>query len=133
MYGGTSPSIQVGSLLTVPQAVLPALRSGLKTVVGGRFLQAIVTYGAYLVDDAAGYQDTNGWGNTNINYEQGVAEEVMELYNISINAQYGTPAPRPHLLCCRDHPDAPRCVDKYPASIGLATLLFIWISCTYLN
>lgn len=93
MYGGTSPSIQVGSLLTVPQAVLPALRSGLKTVVGGRFLQAIVTYGAYLVDDAAGYQDTNGWGNTNINYEQGVAEEVMELYNISINAQYGTPAP----------------------------------------
>lgn len=83
----------------MPQAVLPALRSGLKTVVGARFLHAVATYGAYLVDDAAGYQNANGWGNTNINYEQGVAEEVMELYNISIKAQYGAPCPPNHSLC----------------------------------
>ena len=46
---------------------------------------ALSTFGAYLVDDAAGtYLGKDG--KTNINYEQGVAEEVMQEYGLILGA-----------------------------------------------
>ena len=56
------------------------MRSKLSTEVGRRILHAVSTFGAYLVDDAAG----NGLGDVNINYEVGVAAEVLELYGIQM-------------------------------------------------
>jgi len=49
----------------------------LTTVAGRRILSALASFGAYIVDDAAGaYMGRHG--KTNINYEQGVAEELFE-------------------------------------------------------
>ncbi len=56
------------------------MRSALNTEVGRRVLHAVSTFGAYLVDDAAG----SGLGNVNINYEVGVAAEVLELYGMQM-------------------------------------------------
>lgn len=56
------------------------MRSKLTTEVGRRILHAVGTFGAYLVDDAAG----NGLGDVNINYEVGVAAEVLELYGVQM-------------------------------------------------
>ena len=61
------------------------MRSKLTTEVGRRILHAVGTFGAYLVDDAAGgYMGKDG--KTNINYEQGVAEEVMANYGLILGA-----------------------------------------------
>jgi hypothetical protein len=56
------------------------VRTALTTDVGRRILQAVSTFGAYLVDDAAG----KGLGDVNINYEVGVAAEVLDLYGIQM-------------------------------------------------
>lgn len=93
VYGGTVPSIQPGSLLTVPQAAVASLRKAMTTVVGARVLQAISTFGAYLVDDAAGSYFANGNGKTNLNYEQGVRDEVTDLYGLDLNAEANSSNP----------------------------------------
>ena len=80
VYGGTNPHLQPGTLLAVPRHAAAAIAAKLKTVVGKRILRALVTFGAYIVDDAAGTY-LGAFGKTNINYEQGVADEVAENYD----------------------------------------------------
>ena len=70
----------MGSLLAVPPHFVAGVRTALATEVGRRILGAVSTFGAYLVDDAAG----RGLGEVNVNYEVGVAAEVLELYAIQM-------------------------------------------------
>ena len=85
VYGGTNPDLQPGTLLAVPSRSATAISMKLKTVVAKRILKALSTFGAYVVDDAAGTY-LGEYGKTNINYEQGVADEVMENYGLDLNA-----------------------------------------------
>jgi hypothetical protein len=81
VYGGTNPYLQPGSLLAVPAHAAASIATKLKTVVGKRILKALTRFGAYLVDDAAGTY-LGKFGKTNINYEQGVAEEVLANFGL---------------------------------------------------
>eukprot|EP01047_Picozoa_sp_COSAG01_P008937 COSAG01_NODE_360_length_18184_cov_21.881780_19_plen_410_part_00 len=84
-YGGTNSYLQPGTLLAVPARAAASIATTLNTTVGKRILRALATYGAYLVDDAAGTY-LGKFGKTNINYEQGVAEEVMENEGLIVGA-----------------------------------------------
>ena len=57
----------------------------MKTVVGSRILRALSTFGAYVVDDAAGTY-LGEYGKTNINYQQGVDAEVLANYGLQLSA-----------------------------------------------
>eukprot|EP01045_Picozoa_sp_COSAG04_P013383 COSAG04_NODE_947_length_9223_cov_6.404757_6_plen_454_part_00 len=85
VYGGRNPYLQPGTLLAVPSAAAASIAAELKTVVGKRILHSLATFGAYLVDDAAGTY-LGAYGKTNINYEQGVAEEVLENFGLILGA-----------------------------------------------
>jgi hypothetical protein len=89
VYGGTNPYLQPGTLLAVPRPSVVSIAARLKTVVGKRILKAASTFGAYVVDDAAGSY-LGEYGKTNINYEQGVAEEVMQNYGLILGASAHT-------------------------------------------
>jgi hypothetical protein len=85
VYNGTNPQLKAGALLAVPASLVPTVQASLSTVVGARILHAVSTFGAYLVDDAAGtYLGDNG--KTNINYEQGVDAEVLANYGLQLSA-----------------------------------------------
>ena len=52
-YNGTNPDLMPGSLLAVPAAASSMLMSAIKTAPAKKILQALTTYGGYLVDDTA--------------------------------------------------------------------------------
>jgi len=84
-YNGSSPLLQPGTLLAVPQAAAAGVKTQLTTEIGRRILRAVVNFGAYATDDAAGtYLGRNG--KTNINYEQGVDAEVHANYGLELSA-----------------------------------------------
>lgn len=80
-YNGSNPNLQVGTLLAVPRDASARLGASLQTGVAKRVLDAMTSFGAYVVDDAAGgYLGPDG--KTNINYEQGVSQEVLAEYGL---------------------------------------------------
>lgn len=85
VYGGINSYLQPGTLLAVPSTSVAPIGAKLKTVVGKRILKALSTFGGYVVDDAAGTY-LGEYGKTNINYEQGVADEVMENFGLILGA-----------------------------------------------
>ena len=53
-YNGSNPQLMPGSLLAVPASASSSLMPTLKTPPARKILQALTTYGGYLVDDTAG-------------------------------------------------------------------------------
>lgn len=89
-YNGTNPDLQPGSLLAMSSDDAALVRPKLKTEVARRMLGALVGFGAYIVDDAAGNYDPRG--KTNICYETGVEAEVAEQYDgLALTASPGHP------------------------------------------
>ena len=72
VYNGSNPVLQQGSLLAIRPEDHTTLESQLKSEPARRILRALVEFGAYLVDDAA--------GQTSICMEEGVVDEVKEQY-----------------------------------------------------
>jgi len=64
-YGGALPYMAPGALLAVPPADAPALRAALRTEPARLLLDALSTYGAYVIDDshwnASGLGAELGW------------------------------------------------------------------------
>ena len=85
VYDGTNPYLQPGSLLAVPAHAAASIATKLKTVVGKRILKALTRFGAYLIDDAAGTY-LGKFVKTNINYKQGVAEEMLANFGLVLGA-----------------------------------------------
>eukprot|EP00039_Didymoeca_costata_P025135 m.12441 g.12441 ORF g.12441 m.12441 type:complete len:160 (-) comp4653_c0_seq1:123-602(-) len=90
-YNGTNPAVQQGALLAIPNTTsMLGLRDTLKTIPGKKIYDALMDFGGYIVDDAAGAPN---YGRTNICYEAGVDEEVKELYGLELSAKRGTENP----------------------------------------
>jgi hypothetical protein len=51
-YNGSNPELMPGSLLAIPPSVADSVKT--TTVPGAKIKQALVDYGAYIVDDTAG-------------------------------------------------------------------------------
>ena len=79
LYCGTDPTVAPGSLLAIPPSERSGLLAKLHTVVGRRLLDALIDYGAYLVDDTGSQE--NGAA---ICAEPIVQREVLERYNFSL-------------------------------------------------
>lgn len=89
-YNGSNPLLQPGSLLAVPAIAYSDIRPRLATEPARRILDALYGFGGYIVDDAYGYGEV---GFTNICYEAGVDDEVMEEYSLELSAVEGTGNP----------------------------------------
>ena len=81
LYTGTDPNIAPGSLLAIPSDVAAGLT--MTTVPGAKILQALVDYGAYIVDDTGG-------GNTAaICMEADVNDEMRRAYGYAMTYPHG--------------------------------------------
>ncbi len=72
VYGGTNPSLVMGTLLAIPPAVTAASLN-LQTPAAWKLFQALQNYGGYVVDDTAG--DYHAFC-----VEQGVMEEFRNTF-----------------------------------------------------
>jgi hypothetical protein len=80
-YTGTDPNVQPGSLLAVPQAVADALAPQLTSVPAKKILDALTSYGGYLVDNTAGNRGT-------VCGQFGLKEEVEAEYGFALGEVY---------------------------------------------
>lgn len=80
LYGGNDPHIAPGALLAIPAATGARIKTS--TVVGGKIKQAMIDYGAYIVDDT-------GAGNS-------VALCMEALVNDEMRKAYGYTMTYPH-------------------------------------
>jgi hypothetical protein len=80
-YGGTNPSLVMGSLLAIPPTTTPGML-GLKTDVGYKLFYALQDYGAYVVDNSA-------WDAVGLVGEVGVEKEVQDFYGYSLTGDSG--------------------------------------------
>lgn len=78
-YNGTNPFLKPGALLAVAPADAPAVAAVLATEPGRRILQALVDYGAYIVDDTGSER-----GGGALCMERGVTAELQAQYNFSV-------------------------------------------------
>ncbi len=83
LYTGNNPYVCMGSLLAIPES-LKKHRVDLVTEVGRKLFDALVGYGAYIVDNAA-------WNCYYFCAEEGVREEVARYYGHSIDTNQDTP------------------------------------------
>lgn len=79
-YGGTNPSLRLGSLLAIPRSVADTLH--LETNSGRKIRDALCTYGAYVVDNTA-------WDAYALCVESGVREEFRTANHAAIEGQGG--------------------------------------------
>lgn len=79
-YGGTNPSLRLGSLLALPRTVADTLH--LETIPGGKIRDALRDYGAYVVDDTA-------WDAYALCVESDVRAEFRARYSLAIEGQSG--------------------------------------------
>ena len=77
-YNGLLPWVRPGALVAVPSSLAGALAARMVTPPARTILQALVSYGAYLVDDTAG-------DSLAICAEPAAIVELRESWNISIN------------------------------------------------
>lgn len=80
-YNGTNPLVRPGSLLAITANDAASLNVSLRTVPAHRLLDALATFGGYLVDDTY-------WNATSICTEHGVADDfyIEYGYNFSVTA-----------------------------------------------
>jgi hypothetical protein len=81
-YNGSYPSVAPGALLALP----PRVASGLTVhhPIARKFRNALMNYGAYLVDSSSGYAN-----KVSICMAQGVNTELQSHYNISMAFPHG--------------------------------------------
>jgi hypothetical protein len=80
-YGGSNPSLVMGSLLAIPpQVTAESLR--LQTIPARKLFFALQNYGGYIVDDTL-------WDAHAIAIEQGVMEEFESKYQYSFESDSG--------------------------------------------
>ena len=77
-YGGTNPLLRPGALLGVPREDVPAVNASLATPPARRLLEALSTFGGYIVDDTF-------WNATAVTAERGVREEFKAAYGFDMN------------------------------------------------
>eukprot|EP00730_Choanoeca_flexa_P004591 TRINITY_DN11742_c0_g2_i12.p1 TRINITY_DN11742_c0_g2~~TRINITY_DN11742_c0_g2_i12.p1 ORF type:complete len:434 (+),score=71.08 TRINITY_DN11742_c0_g2_i12:142-1302(+) len=75
-YNGSNPQLMPGALLAIPSSV--ASRLNVSTTIGQKIKQALVGYGAYVVDDTA-------WPTAGICLQAGVNEELEQHYNMTLS------------------------------------------------
>ena len=80
-YGGTNPYLMMGSLLAIPPEVTEE-GLGLTTEPAKKLFRALQNYGAYIADDV--YWDCFSWS-----IEDGVDDEMMKKYGVSLTGQLG--------------------------------------------
>ena len=89
-YAGLVPSVRPGALLAVPSALAPPLAARLVTAPARTILAALVSFGAYIVDDTAG-------DSVAICAEPAAIVELRDVFGISINITHsalpGSPGP----------------------------------------
>jgi len=78
-YGGTVPWMRPGALLAVPAAVAPALNASLRTEPARLLLDALQSFGAYVIDDTY-------WNSTGIGAELGWADDFTAAWGFSPKA-----------------------------------------------
>lgn len=80
-YGGSNPSLVMGSLLAIPPSVMERSLK-LETTPGKRLFRALQDYGGYIVDDTA-------WNSHAIAIEKGVEEEFASTYGYNFITNSG--------------------------------------------
>lgn len=84
-YAGLVPEVRPGALLAVPSALAGPLAARLTTAPARTILDALVSYGGYLVDDTAG-------DSAAICAEPAAIAELQAVFGISINITHSARA-----------------------------------------
>ena len=84
LYGGTDPNVAPGALLAIPARIAEALP--MTTTVGAKIRQALVDYGAYIVDD------TGAGNSAAICMEADVNAEMRRAYGYAMTYPHGVSA-----------------------------------------
>eukprot|EP00037_Helgoeca_nana_P008673 m.77056 g.77056 ORF g.77056 m.77056 type:complete len:394 (+) comp19083_c0_seq1:25-1206(+) len=81
LYTGTDPNVAPGALLSIPANISETIKT--TTVVGAKIKQALVDYGAYIVDD------TGGGNSAAICMEAAVNSEMRAAYGYAMTYPHG--------------------------------------------
>ncbi len=81
LYTGSDPHIAPGALLAIPAAASASIKTN--TVVGGKIKQALVDFGAYIVDD------TGGGNSVALCMEARVNDEMRKTYGYTMTYPHG--------------------------------------------
>jgi hypothetical protein len=79
-YNGTLPALAPGALLAIPRDLAASVKT--TTVPGQKIKEALVSYGAYVVDDTAG-------DSAAVIFEAGSEAKFEQAYNMSIGTSGG--------------------------------------------
>lgn len=80
-YGGTNPSLVMGTLLAIPPSVTES-SLGLQTPGGRKLFHALQNYGGYVVDDTA-------WDAHALSVEKGVLEQFRATFGYDFQGSSG--------------------------------------------
>lgn len=81
-YGGSNPSLVMGSLLAIPPQITEASLK-LQTIPGRKLFFTLQNYGGYIADDTL-------WDANAIAIEQGINEEFASHYHYSFDSDAGS-------------------------------------------
>jgi hypothetical protein len=82
LYGGVDKNVAPGALLAIPAGPIAA-SVHVTTVVGAKIKQALIDYGAYIVDD------TGGGNSVAVCMEADVNEEMRRAYGYAMTYPHG--------------------------------------------
>lgn len=87
LYTGTDPNVAPGALLAIPEDVAQNVVT--TTVVGTKIKQALVDYGAYIVDDTGGGNSAAICMEADVNSEMRTNYGYTMTYPHGVSATYG--------------------------------------------